>query len=265
MASSNFAAPIGINRLLECVGLFLGLVWYLRTSPSYLEHPGEDPAVKPWFWIIWLFVGPMVGSISFQWYIFMAVSFLLLRVFHAANDNKKTRTLVRCEAIVTQLVFEHALRIRVKAETAEKKSSSSGTSTPADSEAPSPIDQEDSSGDETLNSTDADALSRDETLQASSSSIKSTTSSKAKGKGKEEPADEDSSDGSNLVGKITNLVSAPSPPCTSSCWLTLSLGHYGFGQYRRLARLPVLVPAYSAGDHPLRRFLVPGPWMEVSF
>ncbi|KAJ7814135.1 P-loop containing nucleoside triphosphate hydrolase protein [Mycena olivaceomarginata] len=172
MASSNFAAPIGINRLLD-----------------YLEHPGEDPAVKPWFWIIWLFVGPMVGSISFQWYIFMA-----------------TRTLVRCEAIVTQLVFEHALRIRVKAETAEKKSSSSGTSTPADSEAPSPIDQEDSSGDETLNSTDADALSRDETLQASSSSIKSTTSSKAKGKGKEEPADEDSSDGSNLVGKITNLV-----------------------------------------------------------
>ncbi|KAJ6501692.1 hypothetical protein C8R47DRAFT_1193380 [Mycena vitilis] len=174
MASANFASPVGINRLLD-----------------YLENPNEEPAVKPWFWIVWLFVGPMLGSISFQWYIFMA-----------------TRTLVRCEAIITQLVFEHALKIRVKAETAEK-TPSSGTSTPADREAPSPIDQEESSGsgDETLHSTDADTVSRDETLHASSSSIKSTTSSK-KGKGKaevkEEPAE--SSGANNLVGKITNLV-----------------------------------------------------------
>ncbi|KAJ7275433.1 multidrug resistance-associated ABC transporter [Mycena haematopus] len=175
MACSNFASPIGINRLLD-----------------YLEKPGQEPAVKPWFWIIWLFLGPMIGSTSFQWYIFMA-----------------TRTLVRCEAILTQLVFEHALRIRVKAETAEKKSATSGTSTPAESETPSPIEQ-DASEDETLNSVDADAVSRDETLQASSASVKSTTSSKAKGKGKEtkdvkeEPAE--SGDASNLVGKITNLV-----------------------------------------------------------
>ncbi|KAJ6574743.1 P-loop containing nucleoside triphosphate hydrolase protein [Mycena capillaripes] len=173
MASANFASPIGINRLLD-----------------YLEHPDQEPLVKPWFWIIWLFIGPMLGSIAFQWYIFMA-----------------TRTLVRCEALITQLVFEHALRIRVKAETAEK-ASSSGTSTPADSEAPSPIEQEGSngSGDETVISADADTVSRDETLQASSSSIKSTTSSK-KGKGKEvkeEPVE--SPDASNLVGKITNLV-----------------------------------------------------------
>ncbi|KAF8213492.1 hypothetical protein K438DRAFT_1956873 [Mycena galopus ATCC 62051] len=176
MACSNFASPIGINRLLD-----------------YLEKPGEEPAVKPWFWIIWLFLGPMIGSTSFQWYIFMA-----------------TRTLVRCEAILTQLVFEHALRIRVKAETADKKSSTSGTSTPAESEAPSPIDQEDSSGDETLNSADADAASRDETLRASSSSVKSTTSSKTKGKGKDakevKTEGEDSGDAGNLVGKITNLV-----------------------------------------------------------
>ncbi|KAJ7169514.1 hypothetical protein C8R46DRAFT_1217207 [Mycena filopes] len=177
MATSNFISPIGINRLL-----------------NYLENPNEEPYVKPWFWIVWLFVGPMISSTSFQWYIYMA-----------------TRTLVRCEAILTQLVFEHALRIRVKAETAEK-TSSSGTSTPADSEAPSPIEPEESggSGDETLNSTDADTLSRDGTLQASSSSIKSTTSSKAKGKGKEtkdgkeEPAE--AANASNLVGKITNLV-----------------------------------------------------------
>ncbi|KAJ7275443.1 hypothetical protein B0H12DRAFT_1199529 [Mycena haematopus] len=175
LSCSNFASPIGINRLLD-----------------YLEKPGQEPAVKPWFWIIWLFLGPMIGSTCFQWYIFLA-----------------TRTLVRCEAILTQLVFEHALRIRVKAETAEKKSSASGTSTPAESETPSLIEQ-DSSEDETSNWADAGAVSRDETLQASSASIKSNTSSKAKGKGKEsKDAKEDpteSGDASNLVGKITNLV-----------------------------------------------------------
>ncbi|KAJ7785936.1 hypothetical protein B0H16DRAFT_1681200 [Mycena metata] len=176
MASSPFISPIGINRLL-----------------NYLENPENEPYVKPWFWIICLFLGPMISSTSFQWYIYIA-----------------TRTLVRCEAIITQLVFEHALRIRVKAETAEK-APSSGTSTPADSEAPSPIDQEESggSGDETLNSADPDTRSRDETLQASTSSIKSTTSSKGKGKEMkevkpEEPAE--STNASNLVGKITNLV-----------------------------------------------------------
>ncbi|KAJ7919040.1 P-loop containing nucleoside triphosphate hydrolase protein [Mycena leptocephala] len=174
MASSNFASPIGINRLLD-----------------YLENPDKEPSVKPWFWIIWLFVGPMLGSTSFQWYIYLA-----------------TRTLVRCEALITQLVFEHALRIRVKAETAEK-TSSSGTSTPADTERPSLIEQEDSngSGDETLNSVDADTMSRDETLQASSSSIKSTTSSKAKDKAKDKEVEEKPTAASeNLVGKITNLV-----------------------------------------------------------
>ncbi|KAF7369374.1 ATP-binding cassette transporter [Mycena venus] len=173
MATMNFASPIGINRLL-----------------SYLENPNEQPAVKPWFWIIWLFVGPMLSSTSFQWYIFLA-----------------TRTLVRCEAILTQLIFEHALRIRVKAETSEKKPSSKGTSTPARSEAPSLIDHDDSSGDGTTNSADADAdtVSRDETLHASSSSIKSTTS---KGKDKEvkETEPEEPSNASNLVGKITNLA-----------------------------------------------------------
>ncbi|KAJ6462020.1 hypothetical protein C8R47DRAFT_1225647 [Mycena vitilis] len=174
VASANFASPIGINRLLEYVEFFFLVEPTFIQTQSYLENPNEEPTVKPWFWIIWLFVGPMLGSISFQWYIFLA-----------------TRTL-----------------IRVKAETAEK-TPSSGTSTPADSGPPSPIGQEESngSGDETLHSTDAHTVSGDETIQASSSSIKSTTSSKNKGKGKEvkeEPAE--SSDASNLVGKITNLV-----------------------------------------------------------
>ncbi|KAJ7293178.1 hypothetical protein C8J57DRAFT_1703993 [Mycena rebaudengoi] len=176
MAISNFASPIGINRLLD-----------------YLEHPDSNPTIKPWFWILWLFIGPMVASTALQWYIFNA-----------------TGALVRCEALITQLVFEHSLRIRVKAEIAEK-SSSSGTTTPEESV--SGLEQEETtgSGDETLHVTD-DAQSRDGTLQGSSS-IKSITSSKGKGKDKgkdktatPKPDDENSSNADNLVGMITNLV-----------------------------------------------------------
>ncbi|KAF7366640.1 ATP-binding cassette transporter [Mycena sanguinolenta] len=174
MVSSNFVSPIGINRLLD-----------------YLEKPGEEPVVKPWFWILWLFMGPMMGSTSYQWYNFLA-----------------TRTFVRCEAILTQLVFEHALRIRIKAEPADK-SSTNGASTP-EGETSFPIEQEHSSEVETLNSTDAVVVLRDVTLLSSSASIESAASSKAKGKRKEtsdvkdEPVE--SGDTRNFVGKITNLV-----------------------------------------------------------
>ncbi|KAF9013105.1 hypothetical protein BDQ17DRAFT_1342742 [Cyathus striatus] len=80
---ANFGAPIGINRVL-----------------SYLEFGPGSSTIRPWFWVIWIFVGPMAFSISRQSYIFM-----------------NTRVIVRIESLVTQLVFEHSLRIRVKAET----------------------------------------------------------------------------------------------------------------------------------------------------
>ncbi|KAF7306582.1 ATP-binding cassette transporter [Mycena indigotica] len=176
MSTMNFASPLGINRLL-----------------NYLENPDVEPTIKPWVWVLALLFGPMTGSTAFQWYIFLA-----------------TRTLVRCEAIITQLVFEHALRIRVKAESSEK-TPTSGTSTPARSETPSPV-EEGSSGDETA--TETDALSRDETLQASSASVKSSSSAK-KDKGKEAESDAESGK-DNLVGKITNLVTTDLTNITES-------------------------------------------------
>ncbi|PBK67572.1 P-loop containing nucleoside triphosphate hydrolase protein [Armillaria solidipes] len=80
---AEFAAPIGINRLLH-----------------YIETGSKDSQYRPWLWIAWLFIGPLITSISSDWYIFIS-----------------TRCLVRAEGIITQLVFEHALRIRAKAET----------------------------------------------------------------------------------------------------------------------------------------------------
>ncbi|KAF9034564.1 hypothetical protein BJ165DRAFT_1356328, partial [Panaeolus papilionaceus] len=93
-ALTTFSAPIGINQLL-----------------GYIETPGRGARIRPWFWIAWLFFGPIAQSFGFQYYIFVA-----------------TRTLVRIEFLITQLVFEHSLRIRLKAKAAgdEEGSGASG-------------------------------------------------------------------------------------------------------------------------------------------
>ncbi|KZV91873.1 hypothetical protein EXIGLDRAFT_675729 [Exidia glandulosa HHB12029] len=80
---ASFLAPIGLNRLL-----------------TFIESAGEGAVVRPWVWIIWLFLGPFLSSLVFECYAFVA-----------------TRMLVQAESILTQLVFEHALRIRMKEET----------------------------------------------------------------------------------------------------------------------------------------------------
>jgi hypothetical protein len=137
----------------------------------------------------------------------------------------KTRTLVRAECLITQLVFEHSLRIRVKAETDPNAPPESAPATPmtltpdqASINGPPPPREESSIGGHEVDAstTDVNTLhSRDETLRASSSSVKSTTSSKGKLKTKTtKEADKSSkksdtkghSSAENLVGKINNLV-----------------------------------------------------------
>ncbi|KAF9013113.1 multidrug resistance-associated ABC transporter [Cyathus striatus] len=80
---TTFGAPLGINRIL-----------------SYLEYGPSSTNIRLWFWIGWLFFGPLAYSLSRQAYIYTTTS-----------------TTVRAESLLTQLVFEHSLRIRMKAET----------------------------------------------------------------------------------------------------------------------------------------------------
>ncbi|KDQ30408.1 hypothetical protein PLEOSDRAFT_1053612 [Pleurotus ostreatus PC15] len=161
-ALAGFAAPIGVNRLLH-----------------YMEKRGEDAFVRPWTWLLWLFLGPMIQSVSWQAYIFVA-----------------TRNLVRVEAMLTQLLFEHALRIRVKAETSSSSSegsvkdasvasssSNSGSSTPAASTPALPAQEWTEPGHE----------ERDPSKTAAKVPEAATDSSEG-------------GDG-NLVGKLNNLVS----------------------------------------------------------
>jgi len=89
----GFAGPLGINRLL-----------------AYIETGGVGAVVRPWVWILLLFIGPLVRSTIRQVYIF-----------------RNTRNLVRIEAIITQLIFEHSLRIRMKEEAPPAEKQNEGT------------------------------------------------------------------------------------------------------------------------------------------
>ncbi|OJA09105.1 hypothetical protein AZE42_02555 [Rhizopogon vesiculosus] len=117
----------------------------------------------------------------------------------------QTRTLVRMEAILTQLVLEHALRIRMKAELPDgdkKSGNSTGVSTP---DSASVAGSSTAAADESIDS------SSDETLQTSSETISTSPAKKGKQKAQDAKEESDSSSKSNssadnLTGKINNLV-----------------------------------------------------------
>ncbi|KAF8265084.1 hypothetical protein EI94DRAFT_1736769, partial [Lactarius quietus] len=171
---STLMAPLGMNQLLQ-----------------YLENHGEGSVVRPWVWVTYLFLGPAIGTMAFQWYIFIS-----------------TGTVVRTTAIVTQLVFEHALRIRVKAE-ATSSPAATPTATP---EARSEVTTPDNGSVVEINIVSEEDGGASEEPQSEPST---TAASSIKGKRKDESIGSDSSkeegdesgSPSNLVGKMNNLVS----------------------------------------------------------
>ncbi|OCH87305.1 multidrug resistance-associated ABC transporter [Obba rivulosa] len=171
---STLASPVGINQLLH-----------------YLETGGRNATVRPWVWISWLFLGPTLGSIAFQWYIFI-----------------NTRTMVRAEAIITSLVFEHSLRIRVKAETNKSADDVSGSTSAVDTPETASVIETTGDGESAESST----ASEDETLRASSASVVSRTEPD---RGKTRSASRSDGDKAvtraddttkNVMGKLNNLV-----------------------------------------------------------
>ena len=121
----------------------------------------------------------------------------------------QTGTVVRVTAIVTQLVFEHALRIRVKAETSSSPAATPTATPEGRSEATTP----DNGSVVEINIEAEDAGRGSEDIQSEQST---SAASSVKGKRKEEEAPgsdsgKDNGDepggSSNLVGKMNNLVS----------------------------------------------------------
>ncbi|KAF9521634.1 hypothetical protein CPB83DRAFT_865377 [Crepidotus variabilis] len=83
---SSFAAPIAINRLVAA-----------------LEVGSSSSTIRPWLWVLLLFIGPLSVSLSFQQYSFAA-----------------GKVSVRMKAILTQLLLEQSLRTRVNATTSDE-------------------------------------------------------------------------------------------------------------------------------------------------
>ena len=116
---------------------------------------------------------------------------------------------MRTEGILTQLVFNHALRIRMKAELPEGTGTNSNPSTATASSDNASVMEQPSS----LETSESSRGSGDETLvQPNSSSIKSA-SDPNKGKQKadaqsaeDKPAPKVEATADTLVGKINNLV-----------------------------------------------------------
>ncbi|KAJ6535432.1 hypothetical protein B0H19DRAFT_1079915 [Mycena capillaripes] len=79
---ADYISALGINRLL-----------------TYLESPA-DAVVRPWIWILTLFLGAALGCLV-----------------NEAYTSTMFMVMIEAEAIIVSLVFEHSLRIRVKAET----------------------------------------------------------------------------------------------------------------------------------------------------
>ncbi|KIY72764.1 P-loop containing nucleoside triphosphate hydrolase protein [Cylindrobasidium torrendii FP15055 ss-10] len=92
-----FVGPIGVNRLV-----------------AYLDNGGEGAIYKPWVWIVWLLLGPLIQAIITQSFTHIAC-----------------RVMVTLEAILTQLLYNHTLRIRSHHEGAENESKAKGSSTMA--------------------------------------------------------------------------------------------------------------------------------------
>lgn len=100
-AVAELSGSIGIQKLLE-----------------YLETDGKGALYRPILWVALLFIGelggptgkiklisgPTIGSLTIQLYVFL-----------------NTRFLVRSEALLTQLLYDHALRLRMKDTTDEEE------------------------------------------------------------------------------------------------------------------------------------------------
>lgn len=61
---------------------------YSVSAHSYLETGGEGAVVRPWFWISWLFCGPMLVSVLMnRYYFYMVRVFQDVRVTIRDSDR----------------------------------------------------------------------------------------------------------------------------------------------------------------------------------
>ncbi|KAJ7704723.1 hypothetical protein B0H14DRAFT_3903574 [Mycena olivaceomarginata] len=165
---TTLSGPFAMNRLLQ----------YVET-----QDQGADVGFRPWVWIAMIFLGPVVASLGSELYYFI-----------------DSRILVQLEAIITQLVFTHSLRIRMKAETTAAKDVDDDS---AVAEGPPTADSGSDAGSTAETVTPENGESSSSRSQNDSATVQANKPSKPENNLKQEETKQ--SQGS-LVGRINNLV-----------------------------------------------------------
>ncbi|KAH9894788.1 multidrug resistance-associated ABC transporter [Cubamyces lactineus] len=99
-----FHREYALAALLTAGTSIIGLTWPLATQGILASlEAGSASTIRPWVWLAVLFLGPLVEMVCEEWY-----------------GWTMNRMSVHTEAIVTELLFQHALRIRVKSETSNE-------------------------------------------------------------------------------------------------------------------------------------------------
>ncbi|KAK7038087.1 multidrug resistance-associated ABC transporter protein [Favolaschia claudopus] len=163
--TSRMASPYAMGHLLE-----------------YIETRNQTEGVRPWVWILLIFIAPVALSLLFH-----------LRIY--INVRKHLHS-----TILRQLM-PSSLRIRMKPETSETKEIEPSTPSDATSTQETVAEEGSQEGESAAQSEDESVTAR-----ASSASVKSTTSKATQGKDKEAAKAEGKKSQGSLVGKINNLV-----------------------------------------------------------
>lgn len=163
-------SPIALNKLLH-----------------HIETGGEGAVYKPWVWIAGLFLAPVLGTFAYQSYIFIT-----------------TRLLVRAEALLTQLVFEHSLKIRMKSETGNESSNAASHAVTAVESREASLHGHEHPNEESGTTVVGESGQGSSSLKGKAPSVVPSEPSSPAGANKK---DGSSQRNNNLVGKITNLIS----------------------------------------------------------
>lgn len=126
---------------------------------------------------------------------------------------------MRVQAIITELVFEHALRVRMKAETSDTALSSSISTAAATPDNASQVGTDGPQGDEDSSERSGSAAYSQAASSSTAGGPSTTNSTKGKGKVSSKPetgkgaasvSSNDTGKGGNkhLIGRINNLVSS---------------------------------------------------------
>lgn len=153
----------------------------------HIETGGEGAVYKPWVWIAGLFLAPVLGTFAYQSYIFMT-----------------TRLVVRTEALITQLVFEHSLKIRMKSETGNGNSNAASRAATAVGSREASVHVHEHPNEESGTTAVGESGQGTSSPKGKASPVAPSEPPSPAGTQKK---DDSSQKDKNLVGKITSLIS----------------------------------------------------------